>query len=50
MSVQKYDTMDVVLDDSMEATCTATSASATMLWRCVSSFHGDKLHYMVRVV
>lgn len=50
MSAQHYDTVDVVLDDSMEAVCTATAASATMLWKCASTFHGDKHHYMVRVV
>jgi hypothetical protein len=50
MSAQRYESVDVVLDDSMEATCTATAASATMLWKCASVFHGDKLHYFVRVV
>ena len=50
MSAQRYESVDVVLDDSMEATCTATSATATMLWRCVSTFHGDRLHYFQRVV
>lgn len=50
MSTQRYDSVDVVLDDSMEATCMATTASATMLWRCASTFHGDRLHYFVRVV
>ena len=50
MSAQRYESVDVVLDDSMEAVCTATSASATMLWKCAATFHGDKLHYFVRVV
>lgn len=50
MSAQQYDTMDMVLDDSLEAVCTATTASTTMLWKCASTFHGDKLHYFVRVI
>jgi hypothetical protein len=50
VSAQQYETIDMVLDESFEATCTATKASATMLWKCVSAFHGDQLHYFQRVV
>lgn len=50
MSAQQYDTVDLVLDDTMTAVCTATKATTTMIWKCVSAFHGDRFHYYQRVV
>lgn len=48
MSTQQYDTVDLVLDETLD--CTATRSSTSFIWKCASTFHGDNRHYFIRAV
>lgn len=49
MSVLKYETMDVVLDETLAEVCGHTKTSPTMTWTCVAPFHASNKHWYQRV-